>query len=121
MTDAPQLLRVEVDWQDGDVWVSLTGELDVSTIDVVSEELDRVLAAPGLRRLVVDLRGLSFMASVGLGVLLRLTDGSRRDGYELAMVKGPPSVHRVLELTRVDERLPLIDDPEESGLSAASS
>jgi anti-anti-sigma factor len=50
----------------GDVLISLTGELDLSGAGPLDEELDRLAAEDGVRRVVLDLRGLEFMDSSGL-------------------------------------------------------
>ena len=50
----------------GDALISLTGELDLSGAGPLEEEIDRVVAADGIRKVVLDLRELEFMDSSGL-------------------------------------------------------
>jgi anti-sigma B factor antagonist len=63
--------------------VHVGGEIDVYTAPVLREHLDEHISA-GRHHLVVDLGGVSFMASTGLGVLVgrlklvRVTDGTLR-------------------------------------------
>lgn len=68
---------------DGRTVVQVVGEIDVYTAPQLRERLDQEIEA-GRYDLVVDLSGVSFMDSTGLGVLvgrlkqIRLNDGSMR-------------------------------------------
>jgi anti-sigma B factor antagonist len=68
---------------DGRTVVQVVGEIDVYTAPQLRERLDAEIDA-GRYDLVVDLSGVSFMDSTGLGVLVgrlkqnRLNDGSMR-------------------------------------------
>ena len=97
--------------REGDVMrVVPSGELDVASAAVVEERIEEALAG-GADRLVLDLGGLTFMASTGLRLVLRLAEqaGSER-GFELGVVRGPRQVQRVFELTRTADRIPWLDD-----------
>jgi anti-sigma B factor antagonist len=54
---------------DGGVLLTIVGELDIATVPLVRERLAAVTAA-GARRVVVDLRGVSFMDSTGLAAFV---------------------------------------------------
>ena len=68
---------------DGRTVVQVVGEIDVYTAPQLRERLDQEIEA-GRHDLVVDLSGVSFMDSTGLGVLvgrlkqIRLNDGSMK-------------------------------------------
>jgi anti-sigma B factor antagonist len=81
--------------------VALTGELDISTSDRFADELDGLLDA-GARRLVVDLLGITFLASVGLGLLTRAARRTRDVGGECIVVSDDPRILRVFEITGLD-------------------
>lgn len=90
--------------------VTVVGELDVAT----SQELERELAKLNeVALVVVDLRGLTFIDSTGLGVLVRAhqraQDGARRFG----VVRGGGQVNRLLTLTGLDTELLVGDSTEE--------
>jgi anti-sigma B factor antagonist len=98
----PEPFRCElVPQQDGRVLVRLSGELDLSTVPILDRRLREALDDGG-RRLVIDLRGLEFMDSTGLTMLLRWGRGAQQDGYELELVRGDARVHRLFELTGLD-------------------
>lgn len=88
--------------------VAPSGELDVATVEIIDRRIEEALAG-GVRRLVLDLSGLTFMASSGLRLVLRLAEQSdRENGFDLGVVRGPRQVHRVFELTRTDARVPWV-------------
>ena len=103
------ILEVDTQERDGLVQVSLKGELDLSTVERVEEELRRVEDRAD-KLLVLDLSGLSFLDSTGLRLMVTADQRARKTGRRLAIVKGPDTVHRVFTITRLDERLEMVDD-----------
>jgi anti-sigma B factor antagonist len=102
--------EVSVEQRKGAVHVVLTGELDISTATRLEDDLRRVEAErPEL--IVLDLQGLSFMDSTGLRLLISADSRARGEGRRLAIVQGNEMVQRVLRLTRLDERLNIVEDP----------
>lgn len=94
----------------GAVRLVFRGELDISSAPRVEEELARVEAdAPAV--LVLDLRGLEFMDSTGLRTVVSADARAREQGRRLAIIRGPQAVDRVFSVTRLDERLEIVDDP----------
>jgi anti-sigma B factor antagonist len=90
-----------------------TGELDLSGALVLEAELDRLAEEPELATVVLDLRGLEFMDSSGLRLVVVADMKAREAGRRFCLVRGDETVHRVFEITRMSERLDFIDDPEE--------
>jgi anti-sigma B factor antagonist len=103
------ILEVEAQERDGLVHVALRGELDLSTVGKVDEELVRWESSDS-GVLVLDLSKLTFLDSTGLRCVVRADERARHDGRRLAVVKGPEAVQRVFEITRLAERLDLVDD-----------
>lgn len=48
----------------------LTGELDQCSAQSIRRELDETIADPAVRKLVLDMAGMTFMDSSGIGVIL---------------------------------------------------
>lgn len=94
----------------GTVRVALTGELDISSAPQLDDQLAKV-EADGPPVIVLDLRALEFMDSTGLRTVVTADARARDQGRRLAVVRGPDAVHRVFSVTRLDERLEIIDDP----------
>jgi anti-anti-sigma factor len=113
-TPAPEQLVVETRKHRRTVLVALRGELDLVTVSKVAEVLDELKPDPGgVRHVVLDLRGLTFMDLPGLHELIRQNEYARSNHHNLALVRGTPPVQRVLELTGVAEQLVLVDDPDD--------
>jgi anti-anti-sigma factor len=94
--------------------VALRGELDLLTVSKVAEVLDGLEPqADGLRHIVLDLRGLTFMDVRGMKELIRRNEFARTSPHNLAVVRGTAAIHRMLELTGVEEQLVLVDDPDD--------
>jgi anti-sigma B factor antagonist len=84
------------------VVVAPCGELDVATIPRLEDRLQE-LVADGWEALVLDLRGLSFMDSTGLSLVIRQT--SRRD-VRVEVVDGSDPIARLFDVAGVREHLP---------------
>jgi anti-anti-sigma regulatory factor len=54
------------------------------------------------------------MDSSGLRLVVVADQRARAADRRFAVIRGPETVHRVFEITRVAERLEFIDDPDEA-------
>jgi anti-anti-sigma factor len=61
--------------------------------------------------LVFDLDGLEFLDSTGLQVLLATHRRAGEHGQQFAITRGSPQVQRLLDITRVAERLTIVEAP----------
>lgn len=104
--------RVEVRSEGKAVVVVVVGELDLASGPELEQTLEQ-LAEPPTELLVIDLREVEFMDSTGLSIIVKAHQRFTESGRRLALVKGTPQVQRLLDLTGVAERLPLVDSPEE--------
>ena len=103
----------------GTVVVKLSGELDISSAPKVEDELARVEPdRPGV--IVLDLRNLAFMDSTGLRLLIAADTRARQEDRRLMIVKGPEPVQRVFRITRLEERLEIVDDVPADSAGAAT-
>lgn len=78
-------------------WVHVGGELDI----VTTPELVRTLAASQAqaRLVVLDLRELEFIDSCGTHAIVGATGRARQAGGRLVLVRVPPNVDRMLQVT----------------------
>jgi anti-sigma B factor antagonist len=90
--------------------VCIDGDLDLYT----AHELDEELAAipVGVRHVLVDLTGLSFMDSSGMATLLTAARRLAKRCGTMTLVVGDRSVLRVLEVTGLDRYFEIRDDYE---------
>jgi anti-anti-sigma factor len=99
----PDDFGVEITADGGDVVVAVRGELDVLTAPFLWERIEPEL--PGVTgRLVFDFAGLTFIDSMGLGVLVRAQSRLRGEAPERHMVVLHANAHarKVLEITGLD-------------------
>ena len=68
--------------------VRLSGELDHSAATGIRRELDALIAQTGAKRLIFDLKGLEFMDSSGIGLIIGRYKLMARRGGSVA-VCGP--------------------------------
>jgi anti-anti-sigma factor len=94
----------------GDVTVSVAGEIDLATADDLEQAMNRAAAAT-TRRLILDLRHVVFMDSSGIAVIFRQQKRAQALARPLIVVRGPPQVQRLLDLTGLSERVELVDEP----------
>lgn len=111
---ADEQLAIEARTRRSTALVALRGELDLLTVSKVAEVLDGLALRPdGVRHLVLDLRGLTFMDIPGLRELIKQNEYARANRHNLAIVRGTPTINRLLELTGVEDLLVLVDDPDD--------
>lgn len=100
------LFNVEVTSIDGWVVVAVTGELDVATAPRLRGQMVEVATAGGLG-VILDLTGVEFIDSTGLGVIVGSLKRLRGLGGDLRLVGADPGVRRVFEMTGLDTVMPL--------------
>jgi anti-sigma B factor antagonist len=83
------------------------GELDVATSPLLESAFDAVFTDDDVEMIVVDLTALSFMDSTAIHMLLRMR-AACEDADRLRVVNGTRAVERLLDLTGVRARLPII-------------
>jgi anti-sigma B factor antagonist len=93
-----------MDWsaeeRDGVTVVGLRGEFDADAAPGFQAQVDALLRE-GAQYFVVDLGGVSFIDSAGLAALVRLYKHVRLGEGDVGLASVPPSVLKILELTRL--------------------
>jgi anti-anti-sigma factor len=103
-------LEISVDGGDDRALLRLEGELDLASAERLEDAL-RGAEAGRPELLVIDLRGLAFIDSSGLRLLLMAGERARKDGRRLIVVRGPSEVDRIFEITGADQQLELVSEP----------
>jgi anti-anti-sigma factor len=92
---------------DGDrLTATVAGEFDMAGTFTVEPALERALEAPGLSDVTLDLSRVTFIDSVGLGVVIRLASELQMRQVPLRIVPGPPEVQRIFESAGLADVLP---------------
>lgn len=96
-------LEVEVFADRGRVVIAPRGEIDLASVDLLRKHLND-LENGGFHSLVLDLRGVTFIDSTGLHLVLAEV---RNEGIDFAVIPGPAQVQRVFELTGLIDQVPV--------------
>ena len=107
----PQPFTVDVQSQESRCIVRLAGELDLAAIPTCDEALHSV-QHEDVSEVVIDLRGLTFLDSTGLSALLQAHKAGRDGHKPVSFVRGDQRVHRVFQLTKMDDYLDWVDPPD---------
>jgi anti-anti-sigma factor len=98
---------IDVSDQGGVRLVCVSGDLDLSTAPQLS---DVVAATDSLRGVVLDLAGVGFMSSAGVGVVSGLSRRLRERGAELVVAGAQPDVAMLLEVTGLAAHVTITPD-----------
>ncbi len=98
--------------------VVLAGELDIAAEAGATAALTGAIGDGGV--LVADLRELTFLDSTGVRVLLTADLHAKERGVRFGVARSDGMVRRLLEVTRIEERFPVVDDPAELAEPSAS-
>src|SRR5690242_2366240 len=82
----------------------LRGELDMASLPQLQDAVAQARQAGG--RVVIDLRELRFLDSMGLEFLIQLNADT-----ELVVVRGPRAVHRLFDVMQMGDVLTIVDAP----------
>jgi anti-sigma B factor antagonist len=106
-------VEVETEQRDGGLRVALSGDLDVASARSVEERLAQIDRPDAPSDLVIDLRGLSFIDSSGLSLLINTDSRVRKAGRHVTIVSGKGIPRRVLEATGLTRRLDVVEEWED--------
>ena len=89
--------------------ILLAGEIDVANVGAVADTVDGWLAGRA-RDLVFECGELTFIDSRGLALLVRLRQSLAEHDRQLILRNVRREQRRLLEITKLDEVIPLEDD-----------
>ena len=98
ISSSPSNFSIAVSPYPDETVVSLSGELDIATADLVRQTVGD-LRRSGVQRILIDLEGMTFMDSRGLRTLLCLRNDAKRDRSELRLTRPCDAAHQVFTLT----------------------
>ena len=104
-----QQLDVVVSAEGGAAFIRPEGVLDIAGAPGFENEVRATLRAEPAE-LVVDLRGVTFLDSIGLRSLFRAWEWCNREHVALSVVAGGTPAQRILRVTGADMWLPLVED-----------
>jgi len=101
-------VSVSSDLRGSTLWISLSGEVDLSNSAAVEDRI-RASIVPPAERVALDLSKVAFMDSSGLRIVLTLADRLRERRRELILIVPPGGlVRRVLAISGADAVVPIV-------------
>ena len=104
-------LTVRAERQGSRALLDLSGELDLATISKLRDQATGQLDDAGVRELVLDFAGLTFLDSSGLGALLQIRGDAISRGAKLAIVNVPAAPARVIAIAGLNSTFGIGDAP----------
>ncbi|MGH9034665.1 MAG: STAS domain-containing protein [Acidimicrobiia bacterium] len=102
----PEDFDIDVSDDDAGITVAVRGELDVLTAPFLWERLETILPDEG-GRLVLDLGGVRFIDSMGLGVIVRAQSRLRQSDGRLVVRSLQEQGRKLFEITGLDRTVEL--------------
>jgi anti-anti-sigma factor len=103
-------LSIDTETRDGAIHIALAGELDLSRADdFLSALTDAEEEEPEV--LVVDLRGVTFMDSTGLRLLLGALRRAERENRRFVVVQGQDQVRDLFRVAGLEDVFELVEEP----------
>lgn len=87
----------------------LNGRLDAASVDQIEVRLNAAAVAPG-KDLLVDLSQLSFIASMGIRLLITAARSLKAKGARMVLFGAQPLVREVLDHVALDQVVPIAED-----------
>jgi anti-sigma B factor antagonist len=110
LPDRLALFAVNVRFDGARAVVAVDGELDIAAVAQVNWAFGE-LRSVGWPEIIADLRGLTFIDSEGMQLLVRLEIDARENGWSFAIIDGAPAVRRALKLTNLTAYFTYADAP----------
>lgn len=93
---------------EGELTVSLNGEIDHHSVREIRVEIDRQIFFHHAKNVVLDLENVTFMDSSGLGLILGRYTRVKENGGSFKVRNPGKSAERVLKLAGTDKIIPIV-------------
>ncbi len=94
------------------VTVHLAGELDHCSAQSVRRELDSLIADPGVKKLILDMKQMTFMDSSGIGVILGRYRTISQRGGSMGVKNMNSHVEKIFTLSGMKQIIQVMDKGE---------
>ena len=99
--------------KDGKMVVYLKGEIDHHTAAGVRDSIDRLISIHRPQVFILDLEGVNFMDSSGLGLILGRYRKTKENGIEMFLCNIDERILRILKMAGVDKLIEITNDTSE--------
>jgi anti-sigma B factor antagonist len=91
--------------------------LDEQNIQIIGEELFRLVDDQGYRKLLLNFGNVEYLSSAALGKLITLNKKLQQAGGRLVLCNIRPEIHEVFEITKLDKFFKIVKE-EQAALQA---
>jgi len=112
------VLDIQTEQADGYTICRPVGELDAFTVTQFRQELAELASNP---RLLIDMSGVPFVDSAGLGALIGGIRRARELGGDVAVACNRPTLTRLLKTTGFDRIVTVTETVDEAAAALANS
>lgn len=113
MSDEPNGLQIEAAAQGDGQIVRVRGEVDLRSSPQLRSRLLQIIEQKP-KCVVVDLSGVSYMDSSGVGTMVEVKRLIERDGGQIVLSGLQPRVRSVFEITQLDKFFRIVDSVDEA-------
>src|SRR6516162_3593092 len=92
--------------------LALVGKLDIAGLHTVDVKFHGYTAARR-RPTLVDVSGLEFITSLGIGMLISCARSLQRYGAKMVLLNPQPQVEEILKAVGIDQGIPIVRSAEE--------
>lgn len=93
--------------------VALEGDLDIPGVNAVGDKFYFHLTARR-KPAIVDIAGVRFLSSLGIGMLVRVAQSLRRHGVPMVLAGARGGIGETLRMTNIDKVIPMAATREEA-------
>ena len=99
--------------EDGDITIlTVIGDLVIGEPETAFKKTVTRLLEDGRVNFLVDLSGVGFLDSSGLGALVRALTQSQKEGGQTKLLNAGPQIRKLLQMTKLDSVFEIHDDME---------
>ena len=96
MPDSRECVNIRT--EDGRMCASISGDIDHHSAREMRQRIDTAFAVSDARELILDMSGVKFMSSSGLGLILGRFTKASAQGASFGVINPSESVKRVLDI-----------------------
>ncbi len=90
--------------------VQLEGQVRISTQNEFKDHLDRISAEYGGKTVLLDMAGITYMNSAGIGIIVDSFKKFREQGGHLALCSLSADIFRLFEVTKLNRFINIFED-----------
>ncbi|MET3962415.1 anti-anti-sigma factor [Marmoricola sp. OAE513] len=91
--------------------LAVSGEIDIASVEDLLEDARRCLEQ-GPQAMTLDLAGVTFIDSSGLGALVRIRNDAAQQGTQVTLDRMPATARRLFQVSGLDQVFEIRDEDE---------